>query len=93
MLIQSHFLKAVVILVTELHKNMLALPGIEPEMLAYEAGALTIELSAIPSHPHNDVHTWQTISSFGWTILPHSLYCPDLASSNFHLYCSIKKRR
>jgi hypothetical protein len=30
------------------------------------------------------------VAEFGWTLLPHPLYSPDLVPSNFHLFSLIK---
>jgi len=31
----------------------------------------------------------ETIEAFGWEILSHAAYLPDLASSDYHLFASI----
>ena len=34
--------------------------------------------------------TTSTISKFGWTVLPHPPYSPDLAPPDFHLFGPLK---
>ncbi|GFR64790.1 HAUS augmin-like complex subunit 6 [Elysia marginata] len=41
--------------------------------------------------PHTSVITRETIASFGWIILPHPSYSPDLAHSDYHLFGSMKQ--
>lgn len=40
-----------------------------------------------PSHTAKPVK--ETIATFGWEILPHAAYSPDLAPSDFHLFASM----
>jgi len=40
-----------------------------------------------PSHTAKLVK--KTIEAFGWEILSHAAYSPDLAPSNYHLFASI----
>jgi len=32
----------------------------------------------------------EAITKFGWTVLPHPSYSPDLAAPNFHLFRDLK---
>jgi histone-lysine N-methyltransferase SETMAR len=38
------------------------------------------------ARPHTNLRTQEAIAKFGWTVLPHRPYRPDLALSNFHLF-------
>jgi len=38
---------------------------------------------------HVSLTTWQKLLQFGW-VLPHSLYSPDIAPSDFHLFRSLQ---
>ena len=38
------------------------------------------------AHPHSSLQTQEAIAKFGWTVLPHPSYSPDLAPSDFHLF-------
>ncbi|GFR59852.1 histone-lysine N-methyltransferase SETMAR [Elysia marginata] len=40
---------------------------------------------------HTSIRTRETISSFGWTTLPHPSHSPDLAPSDFHLFDPMKQ--
>ena len=40
-----------------------------------------------PSHTAKPVK--ETVATFGWEILPHAAYSPDLAPSDFHLFASM----
>jgi len=42
------------------------------------------------ARPHTSLRTMETIATFGWTVLPHPPYSPDLAPSDFHLFGSLK---
>jgi len=42
------------------------------------------------AHPHTSLRTQEAISKFGWTVLPHPPYSPDLALSDFHLFGPLK---
>jgi histone-lysine N-methyltransferase SETMAR len=39
---------------------------------------------------HTSLRTQEEISKFGWTVLPHPSYSPDLAPSDFHLLGPLK---
>ena len=43
------------------------------------------------STTHTRIRTRETITSFGWITLPHPLYSPDLAPSDYHLFGSMKE--
>ena len=43
------------------------------------------------ARPHTSARTRETITSFGWTTLPHPAYSPDLAPSDFHLFGPMKE--
>jgi len=43
------------------------------------------------ARPHTSLKTLEAIKKFGWTVLPHPSYSPDLAASNFHLFSDLKK--
>lgn len=52
-------------------------------------------LTAINVHhdnarPHTSLATTQTITKFGWSVVPHPPYSPDLAPSDFHLFGPLK---
>jgi histone-lysine N-methyltransferase SETMAR len=40
--------------------------------------------------PHTSLWTQEAIAKFGWTVLPHSPYSPDLAPSDFHSFGPLK---
>jgi len=40
--------------------------------------------------PHTSLRTQEAIAKFGWTVLPHPSYSPDLAPSDFHLFGRLK---
>ncbi|KAJ4428996.1 hypothetical protein ANN_25992 [Periplaneta americana] len=42
--------------------------------------------------PHSDRVTVEKIRTFGWKTLPQSLYSPDLAPSDYHLFGSVKEQ-
>jgi hypothetical protein len=42
--------------------------------------------SAWQCKTHTSLKTLEVITKFGWTVLPHPSYSPDLAASNFHLF-------
>jgi histone-lysine N-methyltransferase SETMAR len=39
---------------------------------------------------HTSLKTLGAITKFGWTVLPHPSYSPDLAASNFNLFRDLK---
>ena len=43
------------------------------------------------AHPHTRIRTMEAITSFGWTVIPHPPYSPDLAPSDNHLFGPMKK--
>jgi histone-lysine N-methyltransferase SETMAR len=42
------------------------------------------------ARPQTSLKTWEAISKFGWTVLPHPFYSPDLAHSDFHLFGALR---
>ena len=42
------------------------------------------------ARPHTSMKTTSTLAKFGWTVLPHPPYSPDLAPSDFHLLGPLK---
>jgi histone-lysine N-methyltransferase SETMAR len=42
------------------------------------------------ARPHTALLTRECTAKFGWTVLPHPPYSPDLALSDFHLFGSMK---
>jgi transposase len=42
------------------------------------------------ARPHTSLKTMGHVAKFGWTLLPHPPYSPDLASSDFHLFRPMK---
>lgn len=42
------------------------------------------------ARPHTSMKTTSTLAKFGWTVLPHPPYSPDLAPSDFHLFGPLK---
>jgi len=40
--------------------------------------------------PHKSLRTEEAIGKFGWAVLPHPPYSPDLALSDFHLFGPLK---
>ena len=45
------------------------------------------------ARPYTSIRTRETITSFGWTTLPHHPYSPDLAPSDYHLFGPMKERQ
>ena len=43
------------------------------------------------ARPHTSIRTMEAITSFGWTVIPHPPYSPDLAPSDYHFFGPIKK--
>lgn len=42
------------------------------------------------ARPHCSLITMEAIKKFGWTVLPHPAYSPDLAPSDYHLFGKLK---
>jgi hypothetical protein len=42
---------------------------------------------------HTNACTTEAITNCGWTVLPHSLYSPDLTPSDYHLFEPFKKKK
>ena len=42
------------------------------------------------ARPHTNLKTMEHSDIFGWTVLSHPLYIPDLVTSDFHLFQSMK---
>ncbi|GBN57507.1 hypothetical protein AVEN_20906-1 [Araneus ventricosus] len=42
------------------------------------------------ARPHTAAQTRALLDSFGWEVLNHPLYSPDLATSDFHLFLHLK---
>jgi histone-lysine N-methyltransferase SETMAR len=42
------------------------------------------------ARPHTSLHTREAITKLQWTVLPHSPYSADLASSDYHLFSPLK---
>jgi histone-lysine N-methyltransferase SETMAR len=40
--------------------------------------------------PHTNLRTREAITKLQWTVLPHPLYSPDLAPSDYHLFGPLK---
>ena len=40
--------------------------------------------------PHISIRTLEAITSFGWIMVPHLIYSPDLAPSDNHLFGAMK---
>ena len=43
------------------------------------------------ARPHSAIQTQNLIRSFGWEQIDHPPYSPDLAPSDFHLFCYLKE--
>ncbi|PNF14748.1 hypothetical protein B7P43_G08352 [Cryptotermes secundus] len=50
----------------------------------------TFRLQHDNARPHTSLVTTAHITKFGWTVLPHPPYSPDLAPSDFHLFGPMK---
>ena len=42
------------------------------------------------ARPHSSLRTTECLAKFGWTVLPHPPYSPDLAPSDYHLFSPLK---
>jgi len=42
------------------------------------------------ARPHTSLRTQEALFKFGWIVLPHPPYSPDLAPSDFHLLGPLK---
>ena len=42
------------------------------------------------ARPHTSLKTTECVAKFGWTVLSHPPYSPDLAPSDFHLFGALK---
>ena len=51
--------------------------------------------NVLPQHdnarPHTSIRTTEAIILFGWTVIPHLLYSPDLARSDYQLFGPMKE--
>ena len=45
-----------------------------------------ILIQRVSSRSHTSLKTREANTKFGWTVLPHPTYNPDIASSDFHLF-------
>lgn len=63
-----------------------ALDHKRPEYQERQHSAILLHDNA-PSHTANPIK--ERIESFGWEILPHAAYSPDLAPSDYHLFTSM----
>ena len=43
------------------------------------------------ARPHTSIRIVEACTSFGWTVIPHPPYSPDLARSDYHLFGLIKE--
>jgi histone-lysine N-methyltransferase SETMAR len=43
------------------------------------------------ARPHSALRTVEAIQKFGWSVLPHPPYSPDLAPSDYHLFGKLKE--
>jgi hypothetical protein len=59
-----------------------------PGLLTKGLGVLLLHDNA---RSHSPAATVNLLNSWGWEILPHPPYSPDLASSDFHLFPKTKK--
>jgi histone-lysine N-methyltransferase SETMAR len=41
------------------------------------------------ARPRTSLHTREAITKLQWTVLPHPPYSPDLAPSDYHLFCPL----
>jgi hypothetical protein len=53
-------------------------------------GLLTAVLLHVRAQPHSAVTTVHLLNSWGWEIVPHPPYSPDLALLDFHLFLKMK---
>jgi histone-lysine N-methyltransferase SETMAR len=42
------------------------------------------------ARPHTSLRNQEAIAKFGWNVLPHLQYSPDLAPSGFHIFRPLK---
>lgn len=42
------------------------------------------------ARPHTSLVTCKKLLQFGWNVLPHSLYSPDLVPSDYYLFRSLQ---
>jgi transposase len=59
-----------------------------PGLLTKGLGVLLLHDNA---RPHSAATTVNLLNSYGWKILPHPPYSPDLAPSEIHLFPKMKK--
>jgi len=43
------------------------------------------------ARPHVSLQTQELLTNFGWTVIPHPPYSPDLAPSDYHLFPKLKE--
>ena len=41
------------------------------------------------ARPHTPLATRKKLLELGWEVIPHPPYSPDLAPSDYHLFCSL----
>ena len=58
--------------------------GIDMGMLTkLRKGSTEVLLQNDSARPHTSLKTWEQITKFGWTVLPHPPYSPVLSPSRF----------
>ena len=50
----------------------------------------TLRLQHDNARPHTSLKTTECVTKFGWTVLSHPPYSPDLAPSDFYLFGPLK---